>query len=160
MDFDRDAILSSFIAEAQEGLDLMEQSLLAMESSSGGPELLNDIFRVAHTIKGNASSLDLGDLKDFAHATEDLLDVLREQNTEVSANVISLLLKAVDELRALVTASAAGTPQLTTEQQQLRKQIADEVDRCSQQVKAPQSPGEAQSALPTANALPGTAGRT
>ena len=56
MDFDRDAFVSSFVAESQEGLDLMEQSLLAMESSSAGPELLNDIFRVAHTIKGKGVS--------------------------------------------------------------------------------------------------------
>ena len=74
MDFDRDAVLSSFVAETQEGLDLMEQSLLAMESRSGGTELLDDIFRVAHTLKGNATSLELDDLKGFAHAIEDLLD--------------------------------------------------------------------------------------
>ncbi len=105
MDFDRDAVLTSFVAETQEGLDLMEQSLLAMESRSGGTELLDDVFRVAHTLKGNATSLELDDLKGFAHAVEDLLDVLREQNAEVSADVISLLLKAVDELRALVAAT-------------------------------------------------------
>ena len=81
MDFDREAVLSSFLAETQEGLDLMEQSLLAMESNSGGAELLDDIFRVAHTLKGNATSLDFDDLKSFAHATEDLLDVLRDENT-------------------------------------------------------------------------------
>src|SRR5579864_6592328 len=142
MDFDRDAVLTSFVAETQEGLDLMEQSLLAMESSSGGAELLDDIFRVAHTLKGNATSLELDDLKGFAHATEDLLDVLREQNTEVSADVISLLLKAVDELRALVAATDSGNPRLTKQQQKLRKQIADEVAGRSQRVVAPSSNGE------------------
>ena len=161
MDFDRDAVLSSFVAEAQEGLDLMEQSLLAMESSSAGPELLHDIFRVAHTIKGNATALDFGDLAGFAHATEDLLDVLREQNADLSANVISLLLKTVDELRALVTAAGSGTaPRLTAKQQQLRKQIATEVERQSQQVVTPQSAGGAQSTPSNPSALPGPATRT
>ena len=159
MDFDRDAVLSSFVAETQEGLDLMEQSLLAMESSSAGAELLDDIFRVAHTLKGNATSLEFDDLKGFAHATEDLLDVLREQNTEVSADVISLLLRAVDELRALVAATAAGNPRLTNEQQKLRKKIADEVAGRSQRVVSPLARGERPSAA-TVGALPAAGGRT
>jgi two-component system, chemotaxis family, sensor kinase CheA len=159
MDFDREAVLSSFVAETQEGLDLMEQSLLAMESRSGGAELLDDIFRVAHTLKGNATSLEFDDLKGFAHATEDLLDVLREQNTDISADVISLLLKAVDELRALVAATTAGNPRLTPEQQQLRKQIANEVSGRSQRVVAPQTKGE-RSPAGAVGTAPGTANRT
>ncbi len=142
MDFDRDAVLTSFIAETQEGLDLMEQSLLAMESNSGGVELLDDIFRVAHTLKGNATSLEFDDLKGFAHATEDLLDVLREQNAEISAEVISLLLKAVDELRALVAATSSGNPRLTPVQQELRKQIGGAVAARSQRVIAANPKGE------------------
>lgn len=142
MDFDRDAVLTSFIAETQEGLDLMEQSLLAMESNSGGVELLDDIFRVAHTLKGNATSLEFDDLKGFAHATEDLLDVLREQNAEISAEIISILLRAVDELRALVAATPSGSPRLTPEQQELRKQIASEVAARSQRLIAPNPKGE------------------
>jgi len=134
MDFDRDAILASFVAESHEGLDRMEQSLLAMESNSGGPEMLHEIFRVAHTIKGNATALEFEDLTSFAHATEDLLDILRERNSEVSGDLISLLLKAVDALRALVNESATGTPKLTPVQQQLRKRIASEVAGRSERV--------------------------
>ncbi len=160
MDFDRDAVLTSFVAETQEGLDLMEQSLLAMESRSGGTELLDDIFRVAHTLKGNATSLELDDLKSFSHAVEDLLDVLRERNAEVSADVISLLLKAVDELRALVAATPAGNPKLTLEQQQLRKQIGNEVAARSQRVMAPNPKAEQQASAATSFAAPGAASRT
>jgi two-component system, chemotaxis family, sensor kinase CheA len=159
MDFDRDAVLASFIAETQEGLDLMEQSLLAMESNSGGVELLDDIFRVAHTLKGNATSLEFDDLKGFAHATEDLLDVLREQNADISAEVISLLLKAVDELRALVTATTTGNPRLTPEQQQLRRQIAGEVETRSQQVVSASPKGE-RSRAAKVSPTPGIANRT
>jgi two-component system, chemotaxis family, sensor kinase CheA len=160
MDFDRDAILTSFMAESQEGLDRVEQSLLAMESGSGGPELLHDIFRVAHTIKGNATALELDDLKSFAHATEDLLDVLREQNQEVNRELISLLLKAVDELRALVKASASGTPQLSTAQQQLRKQIGNEVAARSERVVASHSEAEPRTAVVRTEVLSGSGDRT
>lgn len=159
MDFDRDVVLASFIAETQEALDLMEQCLLAMESNSGGPELLDDIFRVAHTLKGNATSLELDDLKGFAHAIEDLLDVLREQTSEISAGVISLLLKAVDELRALVAGATSGNPRLTPEQQALKKQIADEAFGRSHKGDALPAKGERSDAA-KGTALAGGTGRT
>ncbi len=58
-DFDHEAVLASFLVESEEGLDLMEQALVQMESSPSDPELLHSIFRVAHSIKGNATSLEL-----------------------------------------------------------------------------------------------------
>jgi len=160
MDFDRDAVLTSFVAETQEGLDLMEQSLLAMESHSGGTELLDDIFRVAHTLKGNATSLEFDDLKGFAHAIEDLLDILREQKSDIEADVISLLLKSVDELRSLVAATIAGSPRLSPKQQQLKKQIADEVAARSQRVVEPSSQDERSASPSGAGPRPASASRT
>jgi two-component system, chemotaxis family, sensor kinase CheA len=160
VDFDREAVLSSFLAESQEGLDHMEQSLLAMESSSGGPELLHEIFRTAHTIKGNATALQFDDLKSFAHATEDLLDVLRELNREVSADLITLLLRAVDELRALVKTSANETPRLTPGQQQLRQQIADQVAGLSGGMPASHSGAEGQSTPAKTEVVPEASTRT
>jgi chemotaxis protein histidine kinase CheA len=73
----------------------------------------HDIFRVAHSLKGNATSLELAELAGFAHVVEDLLDVFREQQTLPSADLISLLLKAVDELRAMVSTAATGAKDLT-----------------------------------------------
>jgi two-component system, chemotaxis family, sensor kinase CheA len=160
MDFDRDAVLTSFVAETQEGLDLMEQSLLAMESHSGGTELLDDVFRVAHTLKGNATSLEFDELKGFAHAIEDLLDILREQNSDIEADVISLLLKSVDELRSLVAATTTGSPRLSPEQQQLKKQIAEEVAARSQRVVEPSSRGERTASPSGAGPRPASGSRT
>ena len=133
-DFDRDAVLASFLVESEEGLDLMEQALVQMESSPSDPELLPNIFRVAHSIKGNATSLDLTELAGFAHVVEDLLDVFREQQALPSADLISLLLKAVDELRVMVSIAKAGPSELTRGQQTLRKQIAQEVEKRSKRV--------------------------
>jgi two-component system, chemotaxis family, sensor kinase CheA len=131
-----------------------------MESHSGGTELLDDIFRVAHTLKGNATSLEFDDLKGFAHAIEDLLDILREQNSDIEADVISLLLKSVDELRSLVAATTAGSPGLSPEQQQLKKQIADEVAARSQRVVEPSSRGERSASPSGAGPRPASASRT
>src|SRR5437016_5586996 len=122
-DFDRDLILAAFLVEAGEGLDVMEQSLMALEENTADVELLNDVFRVAHTIKGNAAALDLNELAQFAHKLEDLLDKLRQHEIEITHKVIDLLLKAVDELRVMVPA-AASSDQITPAQQELRKKIA------------------------------------
>jgi two-component system chemotaxis sensor kinase CheA len=159
-DFDREAVLASFLVESEEGLDLTEHALVQMESNPSDPELLHSIFRVAHTLKGNATSLELRDLAGFAHVVEDLLDVLREQQSLPGADLISLLLKAVDELRAMVAASAAGPRELTAAQQKLRKEIAREVEkRAKRTVTAAEAHGESSSAVKL-DALPGTGRRT
>ena len=133
-DFDREAVLASFLVESEEGLDVMEQALVQMESSPSDPELLHTIFRVAHSIKGNATSLQLTELAGFAHVVEDLLDVFREQQAVPSADLISLLLKAVDELRAMVSAAQSGPREMTKGQQKIRKEIAQEVEKRSKRV--------------------------
>lgn len=133
-DFDRGAVLASFLVESEEGLDAMEQALVQMESNPSDLELLHTIFRVAHSIKGNATSLELPELAGFAHVVEDLLDVFREQQVLPSADVISLLLKAVDELRAMVASAQSGPVALTQQQHSLRKEIAREVEKRSKRV--------------------------
>jgi two-component system chemotaxis sensor kinase CheA len=159
-DFDRDAVLASFLIESEEGLDLMEQALVQMESNPSDPELLHSIFRVAHTIKGNATSLEISALAGFAHVVEDLLDIFREQQALPSADLISLLLKAVDELRAMVATAAAGPQELTPGQQALRKEIAREVEkRAKRMVAASQAPAESNSTA-KGEMLPGAAHRT
>jgi len=49
-DFDRDAVLASFLVESEEGLDVMEQALVQMEAHPSDPEPLHTIFRVAHSL--------------------------------------------------------------------------------------------------------------
>ena len=159
-DFDREAVLASFLVESEEGLDVMEQVLVQMESSPSDPELLNTIFRVAHSLKGNATSLQLGELAGFAHVVEDLLDVFREQRMLPSADLISLLLKAVDELRAMVSTAATGSKELTRSQQTLRKEIAREVEKWSKRVVTARSAAGDSSTSAKADTLPSASPRT
>jgi two-component system, chemotaxis family, sensor kinase CheA len=159
-DFDRDAVFASFLVESEEGLDAMEQALIQMESNPSDLELLHTIFRVAHSLKGNATSLELRELAGFAHVVEDLLDVFREQQALPGADVISLLLKVVDELRAMLSAATAGQRELTPGQQELRKEIAREVEKRSKRVvTASGLPGES-GAMARGDGLPGAGHRT
>jgi two-component system, chemotaxis family, sensor kinase CheA len=124
MDFDINAIKASFLVESQEGLDHAEQSLLAIESGAADPELLNEIFRVVHTMKGNASSLEFQELGGFAHVVEDLLDTVRSQQSVMTQETVTLLLAAIDVLRSLVAASASGDAALSDHQRELKEKIA------------------------------------
>lgn len=124
MDFDREKIVAAFLAESEEGLERTEQHLIAAETDPGNLELLDEMFRVAHTIKGNASALDFPQLAGFAHVIEDLLEALRKQKLTISHEVISLLLHGVDALRALVPAAAEGNDRLSPSHQELKKAIS------------------------------------
>lgn len=154
MDFDREAVMASFLMEAQESLELMEQSLLELESnSSADMELVHDIFRSAHTIKGNAFALELHTLAEFAHVLEDLLDVLRGHNALPGQEVVSLLLNAVDEFRTMVPAAAAGIDEPTPQQLILKEKIVQQVERCAQHSAAASHPAQSASG-PSAKSAP------
>ncbi len=162
-DFSREAVFASFLAESEEGLGVMEQALVQMESSPSDPELLHSIFRVAHTLKGNAASLSLSELAGFAHVVEDLLDVFREQQALPSTDLISLLLKVVDEFRSMVANANAASRELTPAQQDLKKQIAAEVEKHSKGAAAPTPASVASGSTGprnTTDALPGVSHRT
>jgi two-component system chemotaxis sensor kinase CheA len=124
MDFDREKVIAAFLAESEEGLERTEQYLIAAETDPGNPELLDEMFRVAHTLKGNASALDFSGLAGFAHVVEDLLEALRKHELAISRDVISLLLQAVDALRALVPAAAEGNDRLTPSHLELKNTLA------------------------------------
>ena len=127
MDFDREKVVAAFLVESEEGLQLMEQALVALEGDIDNSELLNDIFRVVHTIKGNASALDFPELTGFAHVAEDLLELARTKQAAISKELVSLLLSAVDALRALVPAAAEGNDRLSSSQQAIKQQIAQQL---------------------------------
>jgi len=152
MDFNREKVVASFVAESAEGLERTEQSLIAAESNPGNLELLDEIFRVAHTIKGNASALDFPQLASFAHVIEDLLEAMRKRELAISRDVISLLLDAVDALRALVPAAAEGNDRLSPSHLELKNAMARRAagnlvprpDASSEQVSSPNAvPGSA-----------------
>lgn len=124
MDFDREKVIAAFLAESEEGLQRAEQVLIAAETDPDDSELLDELLRVAHTIKGNAAALDFPELTGFAHVMEDLIEALRKDEVRVSGEVISLLLHGVDALRALVPAAAEGSDRLSPSHTELKSAMA------------------------------------
>lgn len=95
-------VLHMFAVESSECLHAMEEAILTLETQPWDGEALQTIFRVAHTLKGNAASLGLNELAQFAHSLEDVLDRLRTGVIPVSDEVIALLLESKDALAELV----------------------------------------------------------
>jgi two-component system chemotaxis sensor kinase CheA len=155
MDFDREKIIAAFLAESAEGLERTEQYLVAAESDPGNPELLDEMFRVAHTLKGNASALEFPQLAGFAHVMEDLLEALSKHELAISREVISLLLQAVDALRALVPAAAEGkhNDRLTPSHQELMRTMASHAAGHD----AAQAATASSDQVPSPSAVPGSA---
>src|SRR5262249_36893249 len=85
-----------------------EQSILELESHPDDLELVQTIFRVVHTLKGNAGILELQRLLKFAHNLEDLLDAIRKQKNHVTTATTSVLLEALDLLRQMIAAAGKG----------------------------------------------------
>jgi len=108
MEIQRDLILKNFLVESEEGLSIMEQSILDLELHSSDSEAIQSIFRVVHTMKGNASLLEIEGLLAFTHTAEDLLDQLRNGTLSVTPEIIALLLDLVDALRQMVAAAGQG----------------------------------------------------
>jgi two-component system chemotaxis sensor kinase CheA len=99
---ERDALVRLFFEESEEGLAAMEQALLGLEERPHDRAALQTLFRVAHTLKGNAGSLGFADLAAATHGIEAVLDRLRGGALGMTREVGGLLLESVDVLRAML----------------------------------------------------------
>ena len=104
------AALGSFIVEARELLTQMESDLLGLELQEGEAlrEMINSVFRAAHTIKGSSGLFGLDHIVRFTHVVESVLDRLRDDEISVSPDLINALLPCADHLSSLVTGVAEG----------------------------------------------------
>jgi two-component system chemotaxis sensor kinase CheA len=105
---DLSSALETYAVESRELLEQMESALLTMESSGPDAELINAVFRAAHTIKGSGGLFGLDDVVAFTHDAETTLDVVRDGHLAMDGELIGLFLKCRDHMGALVEASIAG----------------------------------------------------
>ncbi|MCU0302755.1 MAG: chemotaxis protein CheW [Thermoanaerobaculales bacterium] len=96
------AIIAEFLAESVENLDSMDQDLVTLEKDPGNTEVIERIFRTIHTIKGTCGFLAFGKLEGVTHAAETVLAHLRDGNLELTVEITTTLLKAVDSVREIL----------------------------------------------------------
>jgi len=98
----------AFFEESQEHLTTIEEGLLQLEQRPGDIDLLNRIFRGAHSIKGNSGMFGFTAVSQFTHKMESVLDQLRSSQMVVTVEVTDLLLQSLDCLKALIDCAKSG----------------------------------------------------
>jgi two-component system chemotaxis sensor kinase CheA len=98
-----DDLLSEFLTETAESLAVLDVELVKLEQNPNDPELISNIFRLVHTIKGTCGFLGLPRLESVAHAGENVLGKLRDGEIEVSPTAVSLILACLDCVRSLLS---------------------------------------------------------
>lgn len=114
----------AFFEEAAEHLAVVEEGLLQLEQHPEDLDLLNKIFRSAHSIKGASGMFGFNAVAQFTHKMETLLDLLRNGQTAVTPKIVDLLLKSTDCLKTLIDAAKSGTPVDNATVQQLTVELA------------------------------------
>ena len=95
-------ILEDFLVEAFELIDQIDQDLVELEANPDDLELLNRIFRVAHTVKGSSSFLNFDVLTRLTHHMEDVLNKARRAELRITADVMDVVLESIDMMKALL----------------------------------------------------------
>ena len=100
-----DELVQDYLAECREHLATIETDLLAIEADGAeiDEQLVNRVFRAAHSIKGGAGFFDLATIRELAHRTENALDLVRSRQMVPTPEVVSILLTAFDKLRELIS---------------------------------------------------------
>lgn len=95
-------ILGYFIEEARDHLNTIEQGLLNLEGTLNDPEMISEVFRAAHSIKGGAAMLGLTSIQHTSHRLEDSFKVLKDHPVQVDQKLESLFLGVSDTLKVLL----------------------------------------------------------
>src|SRR5579863_4745060 len=104
MSIDLTQFQEPFYEESFEAIGQMEEALLHLDVGAPDPDLINTIFRVAHSVKGGAAMFGFAEITSFTHTLETLLDELRGQRMKVTAALSDLLLRSVDVMREMLGA--------------------------------------------------------
>lgn len=102
MSIDMQQFHAVFFEESQEHLEEMEQLLLELDVDNPDPEMLNSIFRAAHSIKGGSGIFGFDALGSVTHIMENLLDKIRKGQMPIAATMVDLFLSSVDQLKDIL----------------------------------------------------------
>lgn len=153
MKIDKSKYIARFATEAVEHLEKMNEAILALEKNAADPEMMNQVFRSAHTIKGSSRMLGLTLIGELAHKFEDALEVLK--SGKAGAGFFDVVFRALDMISAMVEQVKAGG-----ESTQDPSAIIEELQRVAkgEEVAVPdpaaspkQEPASAPANEPTAN---------
>jgi two-component system chemotaxis sensor kinase CheA len=157
-----DDLLREFLTESAESLAVLDLELVKLEQNPNNPDLLGNIFRLVHTIKGTCGFLGLPRLESVAHASENVLGKVRDGELEVTPEIVSLILKSLDRIKSLLSSleqteaePAGDDSDLITHLNALAEgQAAPAAVAPAAPAAAPEAPAAAPVAAPVAESEP------
>ncbi len=102
MSGEMEEILQDFIVETTEILDGLDEKFVALEKDHNNKDLINDIFRAVHTIKGAAGFLGFTQMVELSHAAENVLKKLRDGIIETTPEIMDVIFSSIDKLKVLL----------------------------------------------------------
>jgi len=150
-----DEIIKEFLVESAEGLDLLDRDLVALERDPASRELLAEVFRAVHTIKGTSGVLGYSRLEKVAHVGENLLSRMRDGKLLLNPAITSGLLAMVDALRRLLGEiekhGGEGGEDYSAVVRQLEALLGEQLSTTQPVTQAASMPASAPGALAAAN---------
>ncbi|MDH4161806.1 MAG: hybrid sensor histidine kinase/response regulator [Nitrospirota bacterium] len=108
---DKSGIIEFFLVEAGEHLQNLNSGLLALEKDPSSREVIDELFRAAHTLKGSAAMMGFQGVSDVGHKAEDMLGLFRSGSIPISRDTLNFLFDSVDAIKLLVDGIASKTPE-------------------------------------------------
>ncbi len=145
-----DDLSVSFINEAHELLESLEEALLKLETHPDDQEQINTAFRVMHSLKGTGAMFGFEELSAFTHEMESLYDLVRSGRRKVDKNLIDFTFQSIDLIRQLL--ENPGQPETKTMKRQLLEELAAKFkgpDKAGTQASPPEKNTSRQKALRT-----------
>lgn len=118
-----DDFRNKFIEEAAELIDKLEDGLLKLEKDPSDTTLIQQVFRIMHTLKGNSSMFGFDLIDKFTHNLETIYDLIRNKQLELSADILNTTLSCIDHLKAMLDESNYDDPDFKTTHEGLSAKI-------------------------------------
>ena len=108
LDANNEELLKDYFSESEQMVDNLESNILAIEQDPNNHDAIDEIFRAAHTLKGNSATVEFTEISHFAHTMEDLLDEVRSDRVKVTEDVVDTLLTALDVIKDMLESRTNG----------------------------------------------------
>ncbi len=109
LDANNEELLKDYFSEAELMVDNLESNILTIENDPNNHDAIDEIFRAAHTLKGNSATVEFTEISHFAHKMEDLLDEVRSDRVQVTEDVVDTLLTSLDVIKAMLESRQNGS---------------------------------------------------
>lgn len=151
MDASLDNFKKKFIEEAVDLIDDLEKTVLELEDNTTDADIVQRIFRIMHTLKGNSSMFGFEQIDRFTHHMETIYDQVRSGEREVTQATLNVTLRSVDHLKNLLDEAGNESAALMKEQEALMQQMDAIIEGRPVPADASQAPAEEPQSVPEAS---------